>query len=561
MALTTDQVSAVEQLRELTNASDDEIAISVLQTVDWDVQRATELIFGTTSDTSHRPAPRQKMEVFEFDDSEEFRPDPPRALARGGPSTVWSFLTLPLHFLTSILRFLFGALRIPLPRPFSFNLALFRPRANRHTQREGASERWIRGLEEETGAVSYSTATAVSGVEAGPSSSTGTLHNRTSGVEGRRVLPDFALCTYEEALESCKRDLRIGSTLTDPALVQLMHEHNLLVWGGDVRDTDPYAASLRLHATTYPFVAFVALQPRRGVRPSSSSSASESLTVLSRHQGPSVPAASGPTAAQTLIDYLNHTLLPRVEPFLARVRTQRDDEALEAFRKEDEAARNRRLRDEQDRAFAATAAKDVARIEALMKAEQEEKERKRREEVEAEERAIKEAMDLEKREQKKQARDMWRAWTRYALEESDRQNNADVHGDRGQSTIRLAIRLPDGSRVVRSFDHQRSLTYLYAFIDSKLGTDVAYVSSKSPQGHEWSELERAVESQIELAGSYFPFILTLAYPRIDIPWSKQQTIHDVDCLRSGGQVVVRFLDDNVSYASQAADDDGYESEE
>jgi UBA-like domain len=36
--LTPDQVAAVAQLRELTNGSDEEVAVNVLRSVDWDVE-------------------------------------------------------------------------------------------------------------------------------------------------------------------------------------------------------------------------------------------------------------------------------------------------------------------------------------------------------------------------------------------------------------------------------------------------------------------------------------------------------------------------------------------
>ena len=46
------------------------------------------------------------------------------------------------------------------------------------------------------------------------------------------------------------------------------------------------------------------------------------MTVLSRHQGPSIPSTSAPTAAQTLVAHLNDQLLPRVNPFLGKLRLE-----------------------------------------------------------------------------------------------------------------------------------------------------------------------------------------------------------------------------------------------
>lgn len=34
------------------------------------------------------------------------------------------------------------------------------------------------------------------------------------------------------------------STLTDPALVKLLYDNNVAVWGGDVRDTEAWSGTL-----------------------------------------------------------------------------------------------------------------------------------------------------------------------------------------------------------------------------------------------------------------------------------------------------------------------------
>ncbi|KAJ7103788.1 hypothetical protein C8R44DRAFT_834579 [Mycena epipterygia] len=530
MSLTASQQAALSQLRDLTNGGDDEVAVSMLEMVDWDVQRAAELIFGAAPP----PPPRRELEI---DDSEQNEP----VVQPVVPRSTWSFafLAFPLQLLSSLLRFVFGVLRIPLPRPFAFNLAFFRPRRSA-PRGDGGADRWVRELEEETGAQCIS----ASGVNAGPGPST--LSHR--GTADRKVLPDFTLGTYEEALRVCQRDARIAcivlvseehddvpefkrTTLTDPTLVRLLHTNDILVWGGDVRDREAYSASLKLQATTYPFVAFLALQPRRTPRSSSSSSA-PTLTVLSRHQG------AAATAPAPLAAHLETQLLPRVTPFLARIRAA-----------EHTAAADRALREEQDRAFRETAARDGARIEALMQADA----RAAREADAARAAQETEAARLEheaaERQKRAAERAGWRRWTRRTLAGQPE----DTQG------VRLAIRLPDGGRVVRRFADDRTLTALYTFVDAQLA-DRDGDADASPAGHRAADVERAMEEQIGIAGdadAWWGFQLVLAYPRREIPWARG-TVGGVEALKGGGQLVVQML---TAVSADDEDDDGYVSEE
>ncbi|KAG6842912.1 hypothetical protein H0H93_002881, partial [Arthromyces matolae] len=173
----------------------------------------------------------------------------------------------------------------------------------------------------------------------------------------------------------------------------------------------------KLQATTYPFVAFIALQPRRN---SSSSSRPSShpppvLTVLSRHQG----TPSGPTSASTLTNHLTTQVLPRVTPFLARIHAQN------AARE-----RDRLLRSEQDAAFRATAERDRARVESRMAAEREAAERARAQEAEAE----LERQHQLRLEKLKQTRISWRRFNRRVL--------ASHLEPLVSGSLRIAIRLP-----------------------------------------------------------------------------------------------------------------------
>ncbi|KAJ6466984.1 hypothetical protein C8R45DRAFT_1079465 [Mycena sanguinolenta] len=565
--LSETQQAAVAQLRDLTNGGEDDVAISILESVDWDVQRAAELVFGAAAPPPRppQPPPPPPIAQFDIDDSEQYQPIAPRNPPGFSLSSIWTF---PFQLLGTLLRFILGVLRIPLPRPFAFNLALFRPRHTRTPPRgDGGADRWVRELEEETGALCMSSARHASGVDVGTSSAgaagPSTLTHR--GPSDRKVLPDFTLGTYEDALRTCQRDARIAcivlvseehddvpefkrTTLTDSTLVQLLHTNDILVWGGDVRDREAYSASLKLQATTFPFVAFVALQPKRTPRSASSSSTPppSTLTVLSRHQGP--PSGNGPTSPTALANHLETQLLPRVTPFLAQLRA-----AAHA------AIAERTLRAEQDAAFRATAERDVARIQARMDAEARERRAAEEAREAAETEAAKVASAREEAERRANERARWRRWTRKAL--------SGVPEDR--DGVKLAIRMPDGGRVVRRFADGRSLTALYAFVDAQLvdgaGAGEGDAGERSPKGHAASQLEAAMEAQIADAGAgargadaWWGFQLVLAYPRRDIPWSRGATVGDVESLKGGAQLVVHLL---TPTNTPDEDDDGYISEE
>ncbi|EIN08112.1 hypothetical protein PUNSTDRAFT_88916 [Punctularia strigosozonata HHB-11173 SS5] len=540
--LTKTQRDAVEQLQTLTNGSDADVAIEILKSAGWDVQVAAEMIFdGPSAGQSSAPGPsRPPIEQFELDDSEQGQ-----ILPRGTPtfvtprqSTIWTILSFPFNLLSNMLRFIFGILRIPFPRlNFTGSLSTYRPPSGPsfgQVDPRTAADRWVRALEEETGAICATG--AASGVSAnGNSTGSSTLTHRHAEDDGRKSLPDFVRSSYEQALKLCEREARIGCivlvsdehddvpefkrvTLTDPRLLQLLFDNDFVVWGGDVRDKDAWMAAQKLETTTYPFVAFVALQPQRGA--SRSSSTTGNMTVLSRHQGPATPDA-GPTSASKLVAHLETQLLPRVKPFLDRVRaTLRERE------------HERDLRRMQEEAFEVAARKDRERIERRIEEERrQQREQQEREQKEREEREKKASEELEKaRWQEK--RGAWRRWARRAL----------VPPEAKKGGIRVTVRMPDGSRRIRILSPEDSLTGLYAFVDSQF-----LPSSQSPtddptdvpQGFEPGD--PGIQSQIRAVGgadSWWGFELFFAYPRKELPWAPNTKLRDIPQMNGGAQLVV-----------------------
>lgn len=197
---------------------------------------------GHSQPTSHRTKTPTQMETFEIDDSEQgpllgstgagsgsSRRPPNQPTSILSRRTVYTLLTFPFSVLSSVFRFVFGVLHIPLPRSFAtFNFLTTRGPSTTHGQLpddpRSATDRWVRALEEETGAVCISrngNEAAATGV-AGPSTtsvSTSALRSRGGGPTAGPVLPDFFLGSYEEAMRTCQRQLRIG------CIILLSDEH------------------------------------------------------------------------------------------------------------------------------------------------------------------------------------------------------------------------------------------------------------------------------------------------------------------------------------------------
>ncbi|KIJ60721.1 hypothetical protein HYDPIDRAFT_116756 [Hydnomerulius pinastri MD-312] len=556
--LSTNQQQVLQQLQALLgpHEHDVEVLISVLQSLDWNVQTATELLLDgppvevRSSQRSIRQT-QQPMIPLEYPVQERGH-GAPRSLTQ----TFLALLSLPVSVLSGILRFVLGILRVP----FLFN--------NNHTYRalrqtfpdtRGATRRWITALEEETGAVSIkSTGALTTGLDNPPSTSRRHAYPPTSPSDGSKVLPDFFDGTYEEVLDICQREGRIAcvilvsdehddvpefkrSTLTDATLVRMLSEKNFVVWGGDVRDKVSWEAAQKLQATTYPFVAFLALQPRRNPSTSSSNS-SPILTVLSRHHGPSVPD-SGPTSAQTLVHHLEHQLLPRVNPFLTRYKSQLQ-----------ERERDRHLREQQDKAFEDSARRDRERVEARIREEQEEAGRLRMEEEARRQEEKRTQAERERQESAQAMRLQWRRWMRRSIVPPE---------PRGGNAIRLAIKLPGSGRVVRAFPSVSTLTALYAFADAQtipLTMQLEGDPERVPEGPEGGleTLENYIQSQTQGPESWWGFKLALAYPRREIKWIANTTLVEAG-LKNGEQLVMEATNSSYSSTSHPSDDD-YESE-
>jgi FAS-associated factor 2 len=214
--------------------------------------------------------------------------------------------------------------------------------------------------------------------------------------------------------------------------------------------------------------------------------------------------------------------------------------------------RDRQIREEQDRAFRDAARRDKERIESKMAEERKEQERIR---VLAEEKQRRQK-EVDEQRRKGEVRMEWRRWAR--------RNGA---GAGAEGKVRIAVRLPNGGRVVKMLGETTTLTALYLLVDTHLVPPELAAqddSSSPPEGYEAAEVETAIEKQIGMnVDDWWGFRLVLAYPRMVIPWEKDMRIGQVESLSGGAQVVVEMLGASAREqdSSSIGADDGYHTED
>lgn len=238
-------------------------------------------------------------------------------------------------------------------------------------------------------------------------------------------------------------------TLCTPAFKQILQEHreSIMVWGGEVCiSRDAHIASTILQATTYPFLAFLSLQPLPASRITGSqlSPSSSRMSVFSRLEG------INQCSINSVNSHIQDTLLPRLSPFLGRLRAEKRERETE-----------RRLRAEQDRAYEEAGKRDLARVKAkeaeLAAKKREEEERLQQERLKARE------------SQNKQA---WRSVKAKELSSLPEPDQASTEA------TRLVIRLSDGRRLVKRFGYSERAARIWEYVDCEaFGFSIPYTGS------------------------------------------------------------------------------------
>ncbi|KAF1805735.1 hypothetical protein FB192DRAFT_1420832 [Mucor lusitanicus] len=249
-------------------------------------------------------------------------------------------------------------------------------------------------------------------------------------------------------------------TLTSDRLVHFVRDKNILVWAGNVRETEAHKVSYTLQASTYPFIALIALQ----------GSSTPKMTVIERIEGTCHP--------EELVSQIE-IAMDRHGAVVKRLLNERQ-----------ERERERQLLVDQDAAFNESLKQDRE------KARLAEEERQRQQALEDEKRLQQEIAALQ--EQKRQQ------YIRYLYTHLPQEPTANF--------AKLSFRLADGDRVIRQFDQEATVDDLYQFVE-------AYPLIKE----EGLSSEDKVAAPSDYTHAY-KFTMHTPYPRMEFPPSQQKLI-------------------------------------
>ncbi|KGB75769.1 hypothetical protein I307_05936 [Cryptococcus deuterogattii 99/473] len=369
-------------------------------------------------------------------------------------------------------------------------------------------------------------------------------------------LPEIYVGPYREFLTHIRKELLVGlvvlvseeheddesfkkGSLADKDVVQALRSEGVVVWVADISSREGFQASQTLLATTYPSLTFLSLLPSTSSSPTTTSSSSPKLTLLNTLSGP----PSTITSPTSIITTLQTAVLPRVRPFLNRLKSERL--AVEEARY---------VRAEQDRAFRASEAKDRERMRVAKQKEEAERIKKEREEKE--------------RREKELIKEKRKIWRRYARKHLLPPSNGPV---------RVALRTPLSSeRHLHHFTPSSSTLSLYIFAETLLipasakkeddpdtppeGYDpLAYLSSSSSN----TIANGAGISDIlgeEEVGDW-PFTLVTAYPRQTIPCVLAEGEKAWETVQKAGGAMFLEKREGYAFGLSEEEEDGESEEE
>lgn len=211
----------------------------------------------------------------------------------------------------------------------------------------------------------------------------------------------------------------IRETLLSETAVNYINDpqNNIILWAGNVQDSEAYQISSALNCSKFPFTALIAHTPQ---------DSASSMSAIARLTGLLPPSAYVPRL---------RTAIAQHSAALDRVR---------ATRAEQQATQN--LRNEQNSAYERSLAQDRERA------------RVRREAEARELLALQEAVEKrESEERQRQKLEEWKLWRAQLI--------LPEPGPDEREFTRISIRMTSGERVVRKFGHAATMEELYAFIE------------------------------------------------------------------------------------------------
>ncbi|WFD31697.1 UBX domain-containing protein 10 [Malassezia sp. CBS 17886] len=413
---------------------------------------------------------------------------------------VWRILSIPFSLAQAFFLLCLRVLRRA--NPLARRGASGRFEMTEFPQNPSASARhWIDRLERDTG---------------------GTTTGRADSTDMRVALPPFFPGSYAEALKHVKDNIQILAVvltshahsdddefrtrvLADPGLVETLSSPSFAVWGGDVHAREAFQVATLLEASTFPFLAFIALQPRRSR--SRGGAVVAHPAVLSRLEGSPRSVLSAPAIRAHIAD----VLLPRTNVYLGSLRKERHQRELE-----------RQLKDDQDRAYDEAWQRDQERV-MQRRAESE------RRGAEARERADTEAA-LAAEHAKVAA---WRSWARAHVVPPEPDSAL-------APLIRVSVHLPDGRNLQRRFHPTDTLEHLHAYVDTADVDNASRTPDERPDGYEHT----------------YAFHLVQTYPRRVLDKHNLYTpLEEVSGLGPSANLVVETLLNSGNAAAVSSDEE------
>ncbi|KAH7128387.1 UBX domain-containing protein [Dendryphion nanum] len=193
--------------------------------------------------------------------------------------------------------------------------------------------------------------------------------------------------------------------------------NNIVLWAGNVQDSEAYQVSTALNCTKFPFAALIVHTPQVSAT---------AMGIATR--------IAGPTPPTQFVSKLRQAIQAHSEP-LTRARAQRAEQ---------QATRN--IRQAQDSAYERSLAQDRERAR-IKKEEAERKAREEKETLEREQAKERYVQNLEK----------WRKWRASSINSEPGVEEKDI--------VRISLRMPSGERVVRKFQANAHIEELYAFVE------------------------------------------------------------------------------------------------
>ncbi|KAK6956425.1 hypothetical protein Daesc_001702 [Daldinia eschscholtzii] len=321
---------------------------------------------------------------------------------------------------------------------------------------------------------------------------------------GNNSLPFFE-GGFAQALDLAKKELKFllivlmspehddtesftRETLLSPDVINFINDpsNNIILWGGNVLDSEAYQVAAEYNCTKFPFSCLVCLTPKEG---------STRMSIVKRLAGP-LPPATYLAEIQTAIN--------KYAPDLASARAERTA---------NEVARN--LRTEQDSAYERSLARDRERA------------RQRREAEAAAAEAERQARERAKAAERRAAqRQQWRRWRAGTVAPEPEASAKDV--------VRLALKMPDeaGGRIVRRFAGTTTVEELYAFVEC----------------YDLIKAEEQIDDDVEEPEGYehdYKFRIASPMPRVVYEPDTKATLADT-IGRSGNLIVESIIPDDES---------------